>query len=427
MTGYLRNTLKVFILLLCCLLCVTGCSKGKAAEPDFKDITYALKLEDGDSSQNEEDENSQNTHQSEKNTNSNAKSNDTDKSTTNTDKTGNDDAQQVSDEVKTINIQKFSCVDSRLTASVFLPNIAYMEDGVAKDTMFESLAFMPNNNFVHDYSSDGALKAMTKKDWSSYIYNYEFKEGYNIDALEEAAGQVKEALEMPDYKVNVYLSLLPPVNTVEAWGEVDGRMLNFAKSDADRITGAKWLVDEQIKAFNERNYQNIKLCGFYYYHESISDNEAAVLPAITDYVRSVNMVTVWAPYYMAKGYDKWNTFGFDYAAMQSNYFPGRPNLPNGGGPERVSATALITKARGMGTEMELPSHSLAESIGGMKLYLKTAIETETMNGFHTWWIANGLSSVKYLYKSSDPYIHSLYKEIYLFLKGNLEVSDITNP
>lgn len=415
--------------MLCCSLCVTGCSKGKVAEPDFKDITYELKLEGSASSQNENDENNQETRQNEKKTDTKAKSNtdkSTDKITTNTDKTNGEDNKQESNEIKTINIHKFSCVDSRLTVSAFLPNIAYLEDGVAKDTMFDSLAFMPNNNFVHDYSSGGGLKPMTQKDWNNYIYNYEFKTGYNMDALEEAAGQVKEALEMPDYKVNVYLSIMPPVNTVEAWGEVDGKMLNFAKSDADRVTGVKWLVDEQIKAFNERNYKNIKLCGFYYYHESISDDEAAILPAITDYVRSVNMITVWAPYYLAKGYDKWDTFGFDYAAMQSNYFPGRPNLPNGGGPDRVNSAVYITKARGMGTEMELASQSNAESIGGLKLYLKTAIETDTVDSFHTWWLASGLSTVKYLYKSTDPYIHSAYKEIYLFLKGNLQVSDITN-
>ena len=66
-----------------------------------------------------------------------------------------------------------------------------------------------------------------------------------------------------------------------------------------------------------------------------------------------------------------------------------------------------------------------ENIVGIKEYYRAGVSTGFMNRWHTWWLAGDLKGVKNLYKSTDPYVHSAYKEMYLFLKNRLQLTDIT--
>lgn len=48
----------------------------------------------------------------------------------------------------------------------------------------------------------------------------QFLPGKNLDALEEAAEQVKQALGLPELKLKVFFSILYPVVEQRAFGEV---------------------------------------------------------------------------------------------------------------------------------------------------------------------------------------------------------------
>lgn len=421
MINKFKSLLKMISVIAVITLLFTGCTGNLPTGSDFEDLIYEIKVDTGSSSSGTEDISSnENTTQSSINENS------------------NDDQTEVNEELQdptffqnwsellnpngfninsVQNTIKFNCIDSRITVSTFLPSVAYLENDVARDVMFNGFAFIGNNSFI-----DGSL---TQKDWLNFIYTYEFREGFNVDALENAVGQVKTALEMPDYKAGVFLCLSAPKKSITNWGEVNGKTLNFSESNEDRITALKWFVDEQIKVFNERKYQNIELCGFYYYHESLDNDDLNFLPAITEYIRSLKYVTVWSPYYMAKSYDKWKDFGFDRTAMQANYFPGAETLPNAGGKDRVTNTAAITSSRGMGVEMEVCGLK-PENIVGIKEYYRVGITTGFMYRWHTWWFMGDLKGVKNLYKSTDPYVQSTYKEMYLFLNNRLQLADITS-
>lgn len=436
--------LKTVVVLLAIMLFISGCGTTAPDGSDFKNVVYKIdvnKNTQSDPSDESEDNNLPDVGKNENSAStvdkSDFASSETDSSSDNTENENkNTDPTYVENWPELLNpngfninsvqnVHKFSCVDGRLTVSTFLPNVAYLENGVAKDTMFDGFAFMGSNTFFYDYGNeDGGKKAMTKKDWMNYIYTYEFREGYNVDALENAVGQVKNALEMPEYKAGVFLCISAPVKRVTNWGELNGKTLNFSESDEDRVEALKWFVDEQIKVFNERDYQNIELCGFYYYHETCSEEDKAYLPAITDYVRSKGYITVWSPYYLAKGYDKWQEFGFDRVAMQANYFAGREDLPNAGGKVNVTNAAAITAKRGMGFEMEICGIK-PENVAGIKEYFRVGIQTGFMHRYHTWWMASGLSTAKSLSNSADPYVQSTYKEMYLFIKNKLQISDIT--
>lgn len=321
-------------------------------------------------------------------------------------------------------INKFGCTDGRVTVADFLPNVAYLENGVAKDIMFNGFAFMPSPNFVNDYGGTGDEneKPMTKDDWYHFIHRLEFRKDYNVDALENATGQVKKALNMPDYKVGVFLSIMKPVSSVENWGEINGKTISL-KTDEGKTEALKWMVDESIKVFNDRHYKHLELCGFYYYQEYVYPESKPFLNAITDYIRSKKCITIWVPFFGARGYSDWRDFGFDRASLQANYFPGA-TLPNGGGIDRLQKTAIISDRNAMGYEMELASMN-QDSITGFKEYMKASVNYDFLKKYHTFWIMGGPSTIKNLYRSKDSYTHSTYRELYLFLRRKLTLSSIT--
>lgn len=433
MNNKFKNLLKITSVVVAITLLSTGCTSTVPTGSDFEDVVYQMKLNTGSSetvdTQSSVNENSSNENSSALNSteteDENSKIEENQDEQTEEEKLQDPTFVQNWPELlnpngfninSVQNAIKFSCVGGKITPSTFLPSVAYLENGVARDVMFNGFAFTNSVNMV-----GGSL---TQKDWLNYIYSFEFREGFNVDALENAVGQVKTALEMPDYKAGVFLCLTAPEKSVTNWGEIDGKTLNFSESNEDRITALKWYVDEQIKAFNDRKYQNIELCGFYFYNESLGSDALNYLPEITDYVRSLKYITVWSPYYAAAGYDKWKDFGFDRAAMQANYFAGAESLPNAGGKERVTNAAAITASRGMGIEMEISGQN-PNNVVGIKEYYRVGITTGFMYRWHTWWVMGDLKGIKNLYESKDPYVQSAYKEMYLFLNNRLQLADIT--
>lgn len=325
---------------------------------------------------------------------------------------------------------KFPVTNNKYTESQFLPSVAYMAGGYAQNYMFTGFAFTPLTNFVYHYGKeDYGMNRLAKNQWQVYVDSM-FAEGYNVDALDNTVRQVKEAFDDNDYQVDVYGALLYPVKSVTSFGVVNGKNLDFSKTE-DRIEGMKWLADEIIRRFNAKNYKNCRFAGFYYHIECIyeEEEETQILNAVTDYVRSKGYKTVWAPYYNANGYQRWKNYGFDEATTQINYFPGAESLPNAGGIDRISTAANRSQLYDIGIEMELccsaSNPNFKKAVGGFKEYMKAGVQTGYMYKFHTYWIQDTFQTVRALQKSNDPYLRSAYDELYKFINEELTVSDMT--
>lgn len=309
------------------------------------------------------------------------------------------------------------------TTEEFMPCTAYIVDNRVRDVMFEAFLFQPSPNFLYDGSAENdGMAELTKKDWLHYIHDFEFAEGVNVDALEEAVGETQKLLGK-SYKAGVYMSLFMPVKSVTNFGEVDGRSLDFSKKE-DRMAAVKWMVDEQIRQFNAKNYQNLEITGFYWFHESIDyrdDETLEVIKYATDYVRSLGYITIWAPFFASPAYDRWKEYGFDLATMQPNYF--LYGSPNGGGEERLTQAAAASKRCGIGVEIELEDVK-EPSITVTKKYLRTGVEEGYMKGFNTFYISSGPKAVEQLYQAKKTYIRSLYDDMYKFIKNKSRAKDI---
>lgn len=310
----------------------------------------------------------------------------------------------------------------------FMPSVAYIEDGVVKDILFDSFAFLPSPTWVYQGGSDtNGMKAMVKEDWVSYINKMEFKANKNMDALDAASGDVINGLGLKNYKTTVFMTLLYPVRGATDFGKVNGKNLDLSRNE-DRIAAVKWMVDEQLKVFKERNYKNLELGGFFWFVEEVPSQQymqedLEMLKAVTDYVRSLKLQTVWSPYYRARGTEKWKEFGFDKASMQFNYYPAQPDAPNAGGIDRIASGSAFCSVNGIGVEMELGTASDA-SCTGLKEYMKGGITYGYMDNYCFYYLCTGPSTLWEVFTSESSYIKSTYDELYRFVKGALTVSDI---
>lgn len=293
--------------------------------------------------------------------------------------------------------------------------------------MYDSYIFLSQPNYLYNYFEDGGyeLKTLDKANWLNYITNHEFAPDTAINALDAAVGEVKATVGDPDYRANVFMTLFYPVIRVREFGEVDGKMLDLADM-ADRKAALKWMVDESVRQFNGKNYQNVRLARFYWYCEEMNfmDTDKGLTGYITDYIRSLDMKTCWCPFFGAPGHEIWKELGFDIATHQANYFPEhRKNRTNCGTEERFPLVAQSVEKYGLGVGMEM-SDSEEESVDVFKEYLKVGVEYGFMHKPHIYYLGRGPKVVNEIHRAADPYVHSVYDELYQYIHRTLEVSDI---
>ena len=291
----------------------------------------------------------------------------------------------------------------------YLCAAAYMVNGQIKDTLFEYMICLnsPSNVTYFNHS---------KSDQQKWIKNYVLR---NLDTLEEAVAEVKTALNKPDYKVKVFMTLYELRKSGD-FGEVGGKNLDLAV-EADRITAYKWFMDEYATQIAAKNYKNIQLIGYYWQEEYIDTKEMTTYQQITDYARSKGYISIISPFFGAPGVDRCNDAKFDLSSMQCNYFSG--GSPNAGGFGRLASANLSAIIHNHGIEMELEGLK-PEAVTIFKQYMQAGIQYDWIKNYQVWYISNGCPTLKTMATNHDAYIRSAYTEVYRYVKGKLKESDI---
>ena len=306
----------------------------------------------------------------------------------------------------------------KVTKEQYLAYVAYIENGEIKDTYFDGFMYLPYVSYLY---SNGQKKELTKAEWQKFI-DWQFMEGYNFDALDAAVDETKVALDLDDdYSVGTYLSLFYPVMGATNFGELNGKQMNFNNID-DRKAVLKWFVDEQIKAFEAKGYDSVRLSGFYWFVEEMSGSDPHVQELcnyICDYIRSLGYQTTWIPYFNASGNTSWRDFGFDTACLQPNY-AFNEDVPL----QRIYDAAAIAKLYGMSIEIEIQDTSDVKWVERYRSYLYVGAEIGFMKDcVHMYYLAGMPGAIYNAFVSTNPAINIIYKETYLFIKGKLGAPD----
>lgn len=209
--------------------------------------------------------------------------------------------------------------------------VTYIDTDNKEHWLFDSFLFLEifdlesgktTKMFTQGYNFDAA----NKEDWTNLI-EYYFTSGAGIVALDATIKAASGALGAPKTKRQVVISIPEPIvrlnpNNLSSpsnyWGEIDGLALDFINTK-DRVKACKWYINEVRRKFDEGNFQNVELAGFYWLAEDASSSHA-ILNSVASYLDKMKYSFNWIPFFNAEGRTQWKSFGFDYSYYQPNYF-----------------------------------------------------------------------------------------------------------
>lgn len=298
-----------------------------------------------------------------------------------------------------------------------LPMVAYLdEDGNITDTFMDGFIYCSHNQLP---SGTQAHLPNYKIDWD-YVIDKNFNGDISFDVLDQTVGQVKEALNIPDYKVQVYVSFLTLRQEVTDFGDVDGDGIS---EDASTVEGRRkifdWYIDLNLRTFEEKNYQNLELNGFYWVNESViwESDDSQVITEAGQAVHDAGSNFLWVPYFEANRYFTGYELGFDVISMQPNvvFTTDAPYW-------RFDATASATKKYKMSVEIEHSYQAMGdpEFARTYMMYLYYGAKTGYMNGIKIYYDdVNNFSKLGY---SDSALCRMQYDATYNFAKRTLEIT-----
>lgn len=189
-------------------------------------------------------------------------------------------------------------------------------------------------------------KAMTTDILDEY-----FENGKWLSKIDGIISGLKS--KVPGKFVRKKIVLTIPLIVNEDWGEIDGVALHPSNESIegrkDRVTIAKWFVDECIRRFAEKDYENLQLIGFYWQEENgrIWEENGR---DIAGHIHSYNLGFYWVPWYDAYNNTKWKEYDFDGTWLQPNYLFYESAYPD---KSHLYDAFEKAKANGMYLEMEM--------------------------------------------------------------------------
>ena len=314
------------------------------------------------------------------------------------------------------------------TAYDLMPYVAYYDrEGQITDYFFDSYLFLP---CVSTGPSGASMHASFSNptvalDWTEYVADT-FRDGYNVSALNQAFGTVKEALnDTSDKKAGLFLTILYPTNTSTSFGYLGDRYLDFSKKE-DRKYAIKWIIDEQIKEYESGEFENLDLVGFYWLEEylfnyHLTEEDIELFQYTSEYLHSKGLKLIWIPWYQAYGTDRWQDLGIDVACMQPNMlWMSNPDY------DRVEDSIAYSKQYGMCMEMEIDPQVFTNSeyLNRYFIYLEDGMKYGAMDSIKMYY-QDKKSAVFFLAAKSKSFSwRIIYDLTYKYAKGALTQEDI---
>ncbi|MBR5286825.1 MAG: DUF4855 domain-containing protein, partial [Clostridia bacterium] len=295
-----------------------------------------------------------------------------------------------------------------------LPYVAYVDtNGNIKDTMFDGFLFLPTTGQLpsggHPYGTSIA------SDWN-YLFDELFTSGKNLDALNKTADKVNKALGKNE-KLKVYFTIPHMDDTLVEFGDIDFDGKNDSLTSlSNRVYVAKYYAQRLINEFNSRNYENLELCGFYWFHESISGGDVETSKAVNKMFDEIGYQLFWIPYFNASGYSRWEEFGFDVGCLQPNYAFSL-EVPE----SRLKNASDLAKRYGMCVEMEIDAAAIHDIRYFKKYmnYLYYGKEYRYMDeAIHMYY--QGVDYFGISAMSEKARLRLIYEYTYQFMKGTLK-------
>ncbi len=189
------------------------------------------------------------------------------------------------------------------------------------------------------------------KEMTTNLMNEYFEDGKYLSKIDKVVTGIKPSVPGKFVKKKIVMTI--PLIVSDNWGKLDGVELHPSNESKegriDRVTIAKWFVDECLKKFAEKDYENLQLIGFYWQEENGRIWEENGIK-IADHIHSYGLNFYWVPWYNAYNNTKWKDYGFDATWLQPNYLFYEEQYPD---KSQLYNAYDKAKANGMFLEMEL--------------------------------------------------------------------------
>lgn len=284
------------------------------------------------------------------------------------------------------------------TKDQFVPYVVHEDQQGNKNWLFDGFLFLEFKDGKGRNYAPGYEKLNARRQEWEWLLDRNFEKGKAFSALNECIGEQISELGKPKFKHKVVAGIPSPILNQKDWGEIDGKVYDFSKTD-DRVEAGKWYIDRFIDRYKKEGYKHLELEGFYWVDEDVRGCADILIP-LGDYIRSKKLKFVWIPYWKAKGFDQWKEFKFDFAWLQPNHFFSK-NIEN----ERIDQACDFAKKMNMGVEMEFDHRAMADHKAQMRDRLVTYIDGFEKNGAYaeaSIAYYEGGNAIYSFYKSTNP-------------------------
>lgn len=298
-----------------------------------------------------------------------------------------------------------------------LPYVAYLdENGNIADFFMDGFIYLTSSAGFP--SGNKPYGESVKTDWD-YLFDSTFNGKNGFDKLDEVVGQVKTALNKPDYKAQAYFSIPSLRESMKDFGDVDGDGVSEDLSvPADRKKVLDWYIGLVMAEFESRNYQNIEFDGFYWLNEDVGYevDDSHIITEAGDAVKAAGTNFIWVPYYTANRYYLADEMGFDLMCMQPNYMFDLEKHEH-----RFELSADQTKWLNMSVEIEHSFEALGDPlyVRNYMLYLYYGVKYGYDDAILIYF--DDRNDYELMAKSKDPMCRLQYDATYKFVKDTLEI------
>jgi hypothetical protein len=264
-----------------------------------------------------------------------------------------------------------------------------------------------------------------KKDFDEAINNI-IKDAHKLSTTIE---NLEKKLGKPEHSRNVIVPIPYPGILQTAFGEIDGKVLNFSvkgqnltRATEDRLKACQYFIKSFIEKWKQLNLKNVNLLGFYWIFETVyrgwDVDDHYLLKELKKHINNMGFKSLWIPFWASYNVhllDDYKKYYFDAAFMQPNYLF----------YEKITGlkeAAEAAKARNAGFELEYyvelhePTKVGAEKHKRFRDYLNGGINYGYMEGACAWFVGGGLHRMLNI-----PEEREYYQDIVEFVKGRYKL------
>lgn len=302
-----------------------------------------------------------------------------------------------------------------------LPTLSYVDhSGEPIDWLFDGILTLglKTEDGKRDFQVDSILE-----DWEWYL-DKTFGADGDLHVLNDTVHEVSEALGEPAKRLKVVM-MVPFINqTISYFGELHGESINLNHEEvginqslANSQKVLDWYFNEVSTRFEDSRFSHLELSGMYALAEGYNLNNPGdenIYRYMQELIHREGLTYFWIPYYRATRFYEWETFGFDAAVLQPNYFFDA-SIPY----DRFEHTTNFAKRFGMGVEIEFDNRMHTDPVFRQRFidYLNAGVEYGFMEeAFKAYYHGN-----KPLYQAAmtnNPNQRILYDWLYQFLNND---------